>query len=71
MEFSERFPLNAIIICHAFMGNGRKGRLGSDAYLLGALTSATRFSKACWRGDAVDAEEFCNSTMMVNTHDHR
>lgn len=35
-----------------------------DAYLLGALTSATRFSNACWRGVAVDIEEFCKTAAI-------
>ncbi len=38
---------------------------------MGALTSVARFSNACWRGVAVDGEEFCSRVRAVSIHGRR
>lgn len=53
------------------MGDARTEAAGVRAYLLGALTSATRFSNPCWRGVAVDVEEFCSGLPSACSPDHR
>ena len=53
------------------MGVARSETAGVRAYLLGALTSATRFSNPCWRGVAVDVEEFCGGLPSACSPDHR
>ena len=53
------------------MGEARSEAVGVRAYLLGALTSATRFSNPCWRGVAVDVEEFCSGLPSACSPDHR
>lgn len=53
------------------VGVARSETAGVRAYLLGALTSATRFSNPCWRGVAVDVEEFCGGLPSACSPDHR
>jgi len=53
MEFSERFPLK----CDHHNVGGAWGGEVRGANLFGALTSATRASKACFDGVVVEVEE--------------
>lgn len=45
----------------------RCGKKTDDAYLLGALTLAARFSNACWEGVAVEVVEFCEEESSLKS----
>lgn len=59
------------VSCAWWSRRGSRMGEGEQPYLLGALTSAARFSNACWRGVAVDGEEFCSQARAVSIDGHR
>lgn len=58
-------------LCQRVLDCEGKAEKTDDAYLLGALRSATRFSNACCGGVAVEGEEFCTHEFDIKICDRQ